>query len=347
MANKVRINDKKKFILFILTIIILIILFGSMFFTTWIKRGSDPIRPGNTELISINIPRGTGTRSIGKILKSSDLISDDLVFTMKSKLKGYSGKYMAGDYLLSPGMAMDEIMDMLLAGNSETTRFTIPEGYDIRRIADTLESSGLIDKDAFYREIKEGKFDYWFVDGLKDGEDRLEGFLFPETYEIYLNADEHKIIDKMLAQFDYVFTDRHFKRMEELNKNIEEVLILASIIEREAVISSDRPVISGVFQNRLKIGMPLQSCATIQYILGEQKPVLSTADTKIESLYNTYIHTGLPPTPICSPGIESIDAALWPEKTDFLFFLAKGDGSHVFSKTYEEHLANKAKYIGN
>ncbi|MDD4584146.1 MAG: endolytic transglycosylase MltG, partial [Eubacteriales bacterium] len=122
---------------------------------------------------------------------------------------------------------------------------------------------------------------------------------------------------------------------------------LASIIEREAVIPEDRPIIAGVFYNRLKKGMQLQSCATVQYILGEQKPVLSVADTKLESPYNTYLITGLPPGPICSPGIQSINAALWPENTDYLYFLAKGDGAHVFSKTYEEHLINKEKYIDN
>lgn len=340
-----RIKSKRRFLLFIITILLIIVVASLVFFNTWLSKGSSPLDPGNTDLISISIQKGSVTKVIGELLESSGLISDDLVFRVKSRLDGYDGKYQAGDYSLSPGMSMDEIMERLLTGHSNTTRFTIPEGYDIRRTVDALEAAGLINRDAFYKELADGDFDYWFVKDLQKGENRLEGFLFPETYEIYLTADEHDIIDKMLSQFNGVFTDEHINRMEELGKDISEVLKLASVIEREALVSEDRPIIAGVFLNRLKIDMPLQSCATIQYILGEQKAVLSTADTQIASPYNTYIHAGLPPTPICSPGIESINAALWPEDTDYLFFLAKGDGSHVFSKTYDEHLRNKAKYI--
>ncbi len=341
----IRIKSKKRFAFFTLTLILLLIILGTMFFTTWLSRATNPLMPGNKSYISVSVPRGAATKTIGQILKSEGLISDDLVFRIKSRLDGYDGKYQSGNYSLSPGMTMDEIMRLLLKGFSDTMRFTIPEGYDIRRTADVLESQQLIGREAFYDVIEKAKFNYWFLDQVPQGENRLEGFLFPETYEIYTNSDEYEIVDKMLSQFDLVFTEDHMRRMEELDKDINEVIILASIIEREALVSKDRPIISGVFQNRLKIGMPLQSCATIQYILGEQKPALSTADTQIKSPYNTYIHAGLPPTPICSPGIESINAALWPENTDYLFFLAKGDGSHVFSLTYEEHLRNKAKYI--
>jgi UPF0755 protein len=236
-------------------------------------------------------------------------------------------------------------MEIIISGNDSTTRFTIPEGYDIARTIDVLESKGLINRETFLKEIAEGQFDYWFLEDAPEGENRLEGYLYPETYEIFTNATEYDIINKMLSQFGKLFTEEDYQRAQELGMTINQVITLASIIEREAVVSVDRPIISGVFYNRLKIGMPLQSCATVQYILGEQKPVLSTADTQIESPYNTYIISGLPPAPICSPGIESINAALWPTETDYLYFLAKGDGSHVFSITYQEHLRNKALYI--
>ncbi|GAB1475369.1 endolytic transglycosylase MltG [Bacillota bacterium] len=340
-----RIKSKRRFLSFILALATVFVIALLMFFNSWLAGGSGPLLPGSTDLVSITIARGSVTKTIGQQLEATGLISDSLVFRVKSRLDGLDGKYQAGDYSLSPGMSMNEIMEMLLSGHSDTTRFTIPEGYDIRRTADTLESARLIDRSTFMRELAEGDFDYWFINDLGKGENRLEGYLFPETYEIYVTANEHDIIDKMLSQFNNVITDEHINRMKELGKDMNEVLVLASIIEREALVSEDRPVIAGVFLNRLKSGMPLQSCATVQYILGEQKPVLSTADTQTESPYNTYLHTGLPPTPICSPGIESINAALWPVDTDYLYFLAKGDGSHVFSKTYEEHLRNKAKYI--
>jgi UPF0755 protein len=341
----IRIRSKRRFLFFVAALALLLILASFAAFNSWIAKKSKPFDPGNSEYISISIPKGTGTKAIGAILQSNSIISDSLAFSIKSKLDGYDGKYQAGDYTFSPSMSMDEIMRLLLAGYMNTTRFTIPEGYDIKRTADALESQGVIDRERFFKEVKDGSFDYWFLKESMEGENRLEGYLFPETYEIYLNASEHDIIDKMLFQFNDMFTDEHIGRMNELSKTIEEIVILASIIEREAVVSEDRPIIAGVFYNRLKVDMPLQSCATVQYILGEQKPVLSTKDTEIESPYNTYIYNGLPPTPICSPGIEAINAALWPEDTEYLFFLAKGDGSHVFSKTYEEHLTNKRKYI--
>lgn len=343
MAKK----KKKKHTLSVLSVVILFAFLSAMFLMTWFNKGVGPLSPGNTEMVSVSIPLGSGIKAIGEILESEGIISNGLVFQLKAKLSENDGTLKAGDYSLGPGMDIDTIMGKLRAGkgSGNTVRFTIPEGYDIKKIADKLEEQGLIDKEKFLKEIQQGQFDYWFVKDLKIGENRLEGYLYPETYEVYVDSDEHQIIDKMLAQFNKIFTEDHIKQIEASGRSLEEVMILASIIEREAVVSVDRPVIAGVFLSRLSIKMPLQSCATIQYILGEQKPVLSTADTQIPSPYNTYLNPGLPPAPICSPGIESINAALWPEKTDYLFFLAKGDGSHVFSKTYEEHLRNKAKYI--
>jgi UPF0755 protein len=343
----IRIKRKRRFILFVLSIIVLFVLLSGMFLLTWFNKGSGPLSPGNTEIVSVNIPRGSGTKAIGEILESEGVISSWRIFQLKAKLSDNDGKFKAGDYSLSPGMDIDTIINELLVGkgSGNTVRFTIPEGYDLKKIADKLEEQGLISRENFFQEIESGQFDYWFVKDLKAGKDRLEGYLYPETYEIYVDSNEHQIIDKMLAQFNKVFTEAHISQMEASGRSLEEIMILASIIEREAVVSEDRPVIAGVFLSRLDIQMPLQSCATIQYILGEQKPVLSTADTRIPSPYNTYLNAGLPPAPICSPGIESINASLWPEITDYLYFLAKGDGSHVFSKTYEEHLRNKAIYI--
>ncbi len=340
-----KIKSKKRFFIFLLIVILIIGLICGMLFINWLNKGGSPLNPGSTDTILVTVPPGTSTSGIGVLLESEGVISDARVFRLKSRLDGHDGKFRAGEYSLSPGMSMDEIIEQLLAGRDSTTRFTIPEGYDIRRTADVLEAQGFIDRETFYKEIEEGEFDYWFVRDLPKGENRLEGYLYPETYEIFVNASEHDIINRMLSQFNRVFTEEHRNRMEELGLSLAEVMNMASIIEREAVVSEDRPIISGVFYNRLKIGMPLQSCATVQYILGEQKPVLSIADTQIESPYNTYIYKGLPPTPICSPGIESINAALWPEETNYIYFLAKGDGSHVFSVTYEEHLRNKARYI--
>lgn len=341
----IRIRNKKRFFLSILFLLLIVILIGGILISQYLKSGKEPLLPGELAVQTVLIPRGTSTSGIADILLTEGLIDDSLLFRVLSKWKGYEGSYQAGEYELSPGMAMEEIMEILLSGHDGVTRITIPEGLDLAGTTKRLESQGVIDSQAFLEEIRSGEFPYDFINSLPAGDNRLEGFLFPNTYEVFLDASEHEIIDKMLAQFDQVFTKERYDRAEELGMSMYEIIILASIIEREAVVPEDRPVIAGVFYNRLRIGMPLQSCATVQYILGEQKPVLSEQDTQIDSPYNTYLINGLPPTPICSPGLLSIDAALWPTKSDYLYFLAKGDGSHVFSITYDEHLRNKAKYI--
>lgn len=342
-SNRMKRNRKLLLRAVILTGVIILI--AAAVFFLYIENGSKPFEANSTQQLSVAIPPGAGTGDIAYLLEGAGIIDDTEVFKLKSKIKGYDGRFKAGEYALSPAMPMEEIMNILIAGKSATVRFTIPEGYDIRRTTEKLASEGLINSEIFAEEIEKGHFDYKFVEVVPAGPERLEGYLFPETYDIFTTANEHDIIDKMLYQFDKVFTKEYYERAEELGMTINEVITLASIIEREARVASDRPIISSVFHNRLAIGMPLQSCATVQYILGEQKPVLSTKDTQIESPYNTYIISGLPPGPIASPGADSIYSALYPDDTNYLYFLAKGDGSHAFSETYSQFLRDKAKYI--
>ncbi len=175
----------------------------------------------------------------------------------------------------------------------------------------------------------------------------LEGFLFPDTYYISEDLNEEEIIKIFLDRFNQIYIENDIsEHILEKNISLNDFITMASIVEREAVKPEERAIISGIFYNRLGIDMPLQSCATVQYILKERKPILSIADTKINSPYNTYINKGLPPTPIASPGLDAILATLNPNKTDYIYFVAKGDGGHEFSKTYEEHLRAKKKYLG-
>ncbi|QOX62728.1 endolytic transglycosylase MltG [Anoxybacterium hadale] len=340
-----KIKNKKRLIFSVVIIIATILLAAAAFFSVYLNKQSEPVNPDNEASVTVVIPNGTGTGGIARILADNELISSESVFKIQSKTRGFDGKYKAGEYSLSPSMSMADIMKILLSGKANTMRFTIPEGYDIRRTTEKLASEGLINPEVFANEIQSGQFDYKFLADAPAGADRLEGFLFPETYDIYTTANEHDIINKMLAQFDKVFTEEYYQRAKELGMSVRDVITLASIIEREAQVSEDRPIIASVFYNRLKISMPLQSCATVQYILGEQKPVLSIKDTQIESPYNTYLNAGLPPGPIASPGADSIKAALYPADTKYLYFLAKGDGSHAFSETYDQFLKDKRKYI--
>jgi len=343
--RRYKIKNKRRLLISSIITIGIIIIAVSAIYTLYMGKESKPVDPDSKEYISVTIPNGTGTEGIAKILEENNLIDNTGVFKLQSKSKGYDGKFKAGQYSLSPSMSMDDIMKSLMTGSADTTRFTIPEGYDIKRTTEKLSEEGLINAETFAKEIEAGQFDYDFLADAPAGGNRLEGFLFPNTYDIFTTANEHDIIDKMLYQFNKVFTDEYYARADELGMSVREVITLASIIEREARIPEDRPLIASAFYNRLRIDMPLQSCATVQYILGEQKPVLSIKDTQIESPYNTYLNPGLPPGPIASPGADSIKAALYPADTDYLYFLAKGDGSHAFSATYDQFLKDKAKYI--
>ena len=334
----------KKLIGLILLAFLLVL--GYMFFNQYTEKMAMPMDMESNEYIAVDIPSGSTTEDIANILKNHGLIRSDFTFKYLSRKKNYDGKYQAGTYMLGFNMSMEEIMSFMKQGSAEkdTVRFTIPEGYDLKRVADVLEEQGLIDREEFFDIIADGDFSYDFLKDLPKEENRLEGFLFPDTYEIYTNASEEEIIDKMLTRFDQLFTDEYYQRVEELGFSIKDIITLASIIERESLLNKERPIVSSVFHNRLEIDMMLQSCATVQYVLGEVKPKLSTADTRIESPYNTYLHKGLPPGPIASPGLESIKAALYPEDTKYLYFVAKGDGSHAFATTYNEFLKYKRMY---
>ena len=301
----------------------------------------------NTELLSVEIPEGASTDRIATILEEKELIHSDFFFKVYSKRAGYDGQYKHGTYELSKSMSEDEIMQALIRGASQDVkRFTIPEGYNITQVKNKLVSEGLVDEESFMNEIRNGKFDYKFIKDLPAGDERLEGFLYPETYEIFANEDAHGIIDRMLGQFDDLFKDEYYDKAKEMGYSVREIVTMASIIERESKTAEERPIMAGVFYNRLDEGMKLESCATIQYILGEPKEFLTYDDLERESPYNTYIHTGLPPGPICSPRMASIEAALYPDDNDYIFFVVseKLDGTHNFSEDYSKFLKDKDAY---
>lgn len=337
-------NGKRTTTMKIFTSIITILLI----FITFIKINISPISKVNIIQKSVTIPIGSNIESIAGILKENDLIKNEIIFKLYSRIEDRGSKYKAGDYELNTGMSQGEIIDQLEKGGKlkGSLTFTIPEGFELKQIAERLESVGLTDKNRFISiasNVEEFKDEYKFLKDLPQNS-TLEGYLYPNTYEVFKDATEEDIIKKMLDGFNKVYTDEIETKGKDLGMDTNKIITMASIIEREAVIEKERSIMSGVFQNRLKIDMPLQSCATVQYALGERKQVLSNKDVQIESNYNTYINSGLPPSPISSPGIKSIKAAVNPEKVDYLFFVRTGeDGSHTFTTTYNEHL--KAKNI--
>ncbi len=292
--------------------------------------------------VEILIPNGASTNDIAIILKEKGIIESKLIFKILSKINKNDGQYRYGIHILDTSMDYKKIMSELkkITMTNETLRITIPEGYEIRQIINKLADENIINKKTFEYLVDHGNFNYDFINSIPVRKNRLEGYLFPDTYEIYINIKEEDIIIKMLDRFKEKFKDEYYQRIQELGMTLDEIITLASIIEREVMLDSERSIVSSVFYNRLKDKTYpyLESCATVQYILGERKPVLTLKDTKIDSPYNTYKFPGLPPGPIASPGEESIKAALYPDKTDYMFFSSNGDGSHTFSKTYEDHL---------
>lgn len=335
MRKRKGINNVARFSAFILILIVAAAFLMYGYYSTNLEAAA-----ANGAEQEITVSKGSSVKAIADQLDQKGIIKNANVFAIYCKLSDKASKIKAGKYMLSSAMTVEEIVNKLASGKAQidSMRFTIPEGFELRQIADRLEADGLINKDKFYAAIKKSDLDYDFLKLIPNRENKLEGYLFPDTYEVFKNATEEDIINKMLNRFDQVFTEEYRQRAKELNMTLDEVITLASIIEREAKLDKERTTISAVFHNRLKKKIKLQSCATVQYLLKEQKEVLTYKDLEIDSPYNTYIYAGLPEGPIASPGAKSIHAALYPENVDYLYFVANNDGSHVFTKTYQEHL---------
>ncbi len=288
--------------------------------------------------ITMEIQDGAGAASVADLLYDNNIIKHPLVFRIYSKTGGYDDSYQPGTITVKNGMSYTDILKAITSHDRNSTKITIPEGYTLKQIAQTVADAKLCTVDEFYSVLDPALYDYRFLKELPQRYARLEGYLFPATYDIQPGATPQQIVDMMLKTFDENFSDTYYARAQELGFSVDEVITLASIIERETNADTERAKVAGVFYNRLEINMPLESCATVQYVLGENKPVLSVEDTQIDSPYNTYRNYGLPIGPIASPGTDCIKAVLYPEDTDAFFFVLGANGEHIFSKTFEEHV---------
>ncbi|GAA3407992.1 endolytic transglycosylase MltG [Paenibacillus hodogayensis] len=306
--------------------------------------------------VRFTVPSGYGSGRIANILEQNGLIRDARVFRYYLIYKKEGGRFKAGEYAMTPGMELDEIIDTLNAGGTtreEGLRFTIPEGMTVLQIADKLEElPGGFDREAFlaYAENKQEFASVKWASDIPDDarlRHRLEGYLFPETYEMKLESTAPDIVKRMVAELDKKLARLPADWPDMLKQRgltFHQLLTVASLIEREVVHDEERPLVASVIYNRMKIGMKLQIDATIQYVLDKPKEKLYEKDLLIDSPYNTYKISGLPPGPIASPSLQSIEAALYPQETNYLFYVTKGDGSqkHAFAETYDQHLKNKA-----
>jgi UPF0755 protein len=311
----------------------------------WFQTNLRPLSTSQQNQV-LEIKQGMTASQVAKELEDKKIIRSARAFLQLCWLQKADPKIVAGVYQLSPSMSAQEILDKLIKGpDKENIKVTIPEGYTVAQIVKTLASKELGTEAEFYRAMKRlNPQTYPFLKDIPQGENRLEGFLFPDTYFFNKGQEPEEIIAVFLKRFEKELTPETVDRLKVLNLSVYDWVTKASIVEREAVKPEERPLIAGVFNNRLQKGMPLQSCATVQYVLGEVKPVLSTADIEIDSPYNTYKNLGLPPGPIANPGRASLQAVLYPSKTDYLYFVAKSDKSHAFAVTHAEHLNNISKY---
>ncbi len=286
--------------------------------------------------VSVSIPEGSSASQIAYLLKEKGVIRFPSVFTLYARSD--AAHLRAGLHSFTKSMGYKKVLAELCRdvppANAKTV--TIPEGYEVREIATLLEREGIVGAADFMATAKSAYKDFAFLP--KDG--NLEGYLFPATYQFLAPSSAETVLHVLLSTFEErMYTSTNLARCRELSLSFHEALTMASIIEREAAKSEERKTVASVFYNRLEKNMRLESCATVQYILKERKPVLSNRDTRISSPYNTYQNAGLPPAPIASPGEASMEAALYPAETDYLFFVADGSGGHTFSKTFAEHLA--------
>lgn len=284
----------------------------------------------------VDIPKGASAGRIGRILAENKVIRSGLGFDLLARITHKSSSLKPGAYRLSPSMPPGEIMDKIVKGDICAKWVTIPEGFTVRRIAERLAAQGLVNEGRFLYLASNGQsFDAGFAHG-----DNLEGYLFPDTYLIPLGSTEEAVIRQMLDCFNKRVVG--YMASTKPDMPLDKVVILASLIEREARVPKDRPLVSAVLRNRLRIGMRLECDATVLYALGRHKSRVLYSDLDVDSPYNTYRYAGLPPGAIANPGLDCIKAALDPAKVDFLYYVAKSDGSHIFTRTLAEHQHAKA-----
>lgn len=291
----------------------------------------------------VKIEEGQGTQEIAKNLEGAGVIKSDFIFVLYLKYQKMAAGIQAGEYEIPQNLTMIQLAEMITKGKTASTKITIPEGWTIKQIAEYLEKNKVVSKDDFLAEIKK-KFDYNFL-ADKPADANLEGFLYPETYLLSVKPNSEEIVNKMLEEFGKKLTPALRDKIKASNMSTYEVVTLASVVEREVANVDDRKTVAGIFLNRLNAGLPLESCATIQYILGENKKQFTYEETRTPSPYNTYINPGLPKGPIGNPSVESIEAVLFAQKTDYNYFLTGNDGKTYFSVTLDEHNEKKAKYL--
>ena len=300
--------------------------------------------PFENQCKSVIIPPRSNSLQVASILEENGVIRSKIHFLAAGQIFKVFRNVRAGEYNFGTRVSIWMVLRKLAKGEITIHRITIPEGWTTMDICSLLAQSGLIDPKEFSELVKDANF----ASGSYKFPKILEGYLFPDTYYFMKGVNTEKtIIAQMLSQFKKKVVDVYGEGIKVKGCTLDKIIIMASLIESEAIIPEERPIIAGVFYNRLKKKMLLQCDPTVRYALGKFNGKLTTEDLKVKSSFNTYIHAGLPPNPICNPGIAAIKAALYPSEVDYLYFVSKNDGTHHFAKDYQDHKKAKKQYQGS
>ena len=293
-----------------------------------------------TVVRDVSFPAGSGIRKLAAELKSGGIIRSQWHFILVSRLRGQAHRLKAGDYRFNDGMNTARILGKVTAGEVDFRRFVLPEGYSIYQAAELLDQQGLFKKELFLGKCRDSSL----LTRLGVPAASVEGYLFPATYNLPLSGSEEQLISQMVAHFNRT-VDSLRLASQSAGLTLHNLVTLASLIEKEAVSPAEKPLISSVFHNRLRIGMPLQSDPTAVYGVRAFTGKVTKQDISRPSAYNTYLNRGLPPGPIGNPGVEALEAALHPAVTPYLYFVARKDGTHQFSRTLQEHNNAVNRYL--
>jgi UPF0755 protein len=329
-----RMKFRKRIIIIIGTILTVFVL-GSAYFVYFVL----PVPQGAKKII-LEIPKHSGLKDIAYELKGAGVIKSDILFIFFVIVKGDKSKLKAGEYEFEPGESIHRIIEKLLKGDVVVRKITIPEGFTLGEIAGLLEKSGVMSKEAFIEKADSSEL---AKEILGDSMPSLEGYLFPDSYSYTKGITPEELIRKMVTRFKEVYEPLRMK-VGELGLTEHEIVTLASIIEKETGDASERPLVSAVFHNRLRLGMRLESDPTVIYGMENFGGNLTKKDLRTKTKYNTYVIFGLPPGPIANPGRDSLEAALNPAQVGYLYFVSKGNGTHEFSSNYRDHQKAVAEY---
>lgn len=324
-----------------LTVILAVMLVMGVIFAALLYQYATTPASASQDGQVVEIKPGMTLKQVAHLLADKELLSEPSTFMLYTYLQGEQNHIQAGEYRFSPSMPPRDILEALTSGMAVLYTVTIPEGYRITDIAGLLEAKGLVDKPAFIEATRNREL----LESLHIPSGSLEGYLYPETYKFSKAGGARRIVQTLLDTFkERVLQPERVQQAEAMQFTFHEIVTLASLIEKETGLGKERKLISSVFHNRLAKNMRLQTDPTVIYAMVNFDGNIRKKDLSIDSPYNTYKHFGLPPGPIASPGLESIQAALDPEETDFLYFVSRKDGSHQFSTNYKDHIRAVQKY---